>query len=68
MPIIGFMTALNVSYALASNTGESPMGMNFSKGQLENSRFFYSISCEFLDVVVHAQLPTYPAFKCGDSA
>ena len=68
MPIIGFMTALNVSYALASNTGESPMGMNFSKGQLENSKFFYSISCEFLDVVVHAQLPTYPAFKCGDSA
>ena len=65
MILVGRMLELNVSYALALNTGESPMGMNTSLGVQENANFLQSAYCEAVSAIVHAQIPTYPAFRCS---
>merc|ERR1719502_1266783 len=63
MPAIGYLMGLNVSYAFASNTGESTIGMNESMGVLENMGVTSGV-CMLLQAVVHAQLPGYPPFDC----
>jgi len=65
MPLIGFLPALNLSYAVAVNVGESTMGMNTSMGLLENVGFLESVYCELFDSIVHEQMPSYPAFECS---
>ena len=65
MALIGYMMGLNVSYAVASNTGESPMGMNSSMTESQNGNFLGSVYCPLLDGIVQKQLPGYPQFKCG---
>ena len=64
MQFIGLLTDLNISYSLASNTGETAMGMNTSLGVQEN-RNLMSVVCALIDAAVHAQLPSYPAFECA---
>lgn len=63
-PTIGILTELNVSVAIGYNTGESPMGMNFTLGRLENRGLTQAIQCPFFDTVVHHALPGLPAFRC----
>ena len=41
-PLIGFIKDINLSYALGANSGESPMGMNYSMGTLQNSALMSS--------------------------
>ena len=65
MPLIAHVPELNLSYALATNSGEGSSGMNTSMGTLENSNVIGAIYCPLLDAVVHAQLPEYPAFNCN---
>jgi len=64
-PLIGFVQQLNLSYALGSNTGESPMGMNYTMGALENSQMIRSLYCPFIQVALQAQLPGFPELECG---
>ena len=61
-PIAG----LNVSYVIAFNTGEQSVGMNTTMGEMENQIGFGSapVSCQVLELAVHAALPEYPAFDC----
>lgn len=64
MQLIGHLSALNVSFAMASNAGEASMGMNFSLGYLENAMAVQLGACGLLDAVVHAAYPSYPPFAC----
>lgn len=64
-PLIGFIKDINVSYALGANSGESPMGMNYSMGTLQNSALMSSAYCPFLQAAVQAQLPGFPDFECS---
>ena len=64
MPNVGLLVDLNISYAMASNTGENTMGMNTSIGVMENYGVLNDIYCDFFDILVHAQVPSYPKFKC----
>ena len=66
MPAIGYVLGLNISYAVASNTGESVMGMNSTLGVAENLDVLDSVECQFFDIVIHAQMPSYPKFKCPE--
>ena len=63
-PLIGFVPALNLSYALGSNTGEETIGMNFTLGAMDNAQLIRSASCPFIEAAVKAQLPGFPDFKC----
>ena len=54
----------HVSFAVAVNVGEQIVGMNTSLGILENFDVFGILYCRMFDIFVHAQLPSYPAFKC----
>ena len=65
MPLIGIMTHLNVSYAMASNTGESQIGMNTTMGVLENGQVLYGSYCKFIESIVRTQVPNFPDFECG---
>ena len=64
-PVIGFVPQLNLSYALGANTGENPMGMNFTLGALENRELISAVYRPFLQAAVQAQLPGFPDFECG---
>lgn len=64
MPLMAFVTELNISYAVAVNAGESPMGMNSSLSLFENFRVLDQLYCRFIDIIVHAQLPSYPPLEC----
>ena len=59
-----FVPALNLSYALGSNTGEETIGMNFTLGAMDNAQLIRSASCPFSEAAVKAQLPGFPDFKC----
>ena len=65
MPLIGHLPAVNLSYSIAVNVGESMIGMNTSQGIVENANIFDTIYCRFFDLTLHAAMPDYPAFKCG---
>lgn len=64
MELLGWITKVNVSFALASNTGEMPMGMNSSLGVMENERIMYASYCPFLGAVLKAAIPGFPDTKC----
>ena len=63
-PFLGWIPEVNVSLALASNTGEFPMGMNSSMGVLENSGLINVAACYIIRAAVMLELPTYPAMNC----
>lgn len=65
MPQIGFLPELNISYSVAYNVGESPIGMNATMGLYENfGMASQTFLCQVLDAAIHAQLPDYPQFEC----
>ena len=49
---------------MAVNMGEQIIGMNTSLGVSENAHVFDQIYCQMFDIIVHAALPSYPAFRC----
>jgi CubicO group peptidase (beta-lactamase class C family) len=64
VPRIGHMPSLNISYAIAINVGEEPIGMNSTLSSLQNYQGVLSFQCALLDAVIHEQLPDYPEFEC----
>ena len=65
MALIGHMVGLNASYAVASNTGESPIGMNSTMGVTENGGLLGAGYCNLIESIVRKQLPAYPPIECG---
>ena len=63
-PLVGFVKGLNLSFAIGSNTGENPMGMNYTLGTMENGQFISSVFCPFLQSAFQAQVPGFPDFEC----
>jgi len=64
VPSIGYMPSLNLSFAIAINVGEVPIGMNSTLSTMTNYRGVLSFQCALLDAVIHEQLPRYPKFQC----
>ena len=64
-PLIGFVPELNVSMALATNTGEMPMGMNYTMGALENRELIRAAQCPMFQAATQMALPGFPALKCS---
>jgi hypothetical protein len=66
-PSSGFVSGLNVGYALGGNTGEgAPLGMNVSKSIPENKQGFGLIRCFLVQAMVQSVLGAdYPGFVCS---
>ncbi len=55
---LGYLPSLGVSFAIATNTGEQPMGMNSTIGVLENQALLSAgFRCELMQVVIDLALP-----------
>ena len=61
---LGWLVGSNISFAVASNTGEGWQGMNTSLGLLENQGILLPAYCPFLETILHAQAPGFPTFRC----
>jgi len=56
-PFLGFLPALGASFALATNSGEMPLGMNSTLRVSENKQLVSAISCDLLQLLVQMALP-----------
>lgn len=63
-PIAFFVTGINATIALASNTGESCMGMNTTLGVLENMQLSNNAYCPMIHAATQLAAPGFPSFKC----
>jgi len=62
--LIGYLPDLNMSFAMATNVGEEPMGMNMSMGRMENMRMTSVVPCPVLQAIIQIDQPGFPDFIC----
>jgi len=64
--LVGHLPSLNLSFAVATNTGEQPMGINSTLGLFENRNLIRSIYCELFQLAVAMAIPSgAPQLACN---